>query len=116
MLTPAGMKKELQAIRDFGVYGEVIDRGQGYSSDAVPTIWAKRPKGSEVRCRLVCKGCYQETLHKGDTNASPLLINQKLLLLVDLTKNFRFNFYDVGTTLCHAGLKEEVYVKPPKGF
>ena len=59
-------------------------------------MWVKRPKGAEERCRLVCKRCDQETIDKGDTYAStPLLISLKLLLVVGLHMDYKFNFYDV---------------------
>lgn len=42
-------------------------------------------RGTEVRCRLMCHGCYQETTDKGDTYTStPLLVSLKLCLLLRL--------------------------------
>lgn len=37
------MKKELQAMNEFGVY---VER---YLLEALPTMWVKRPKGAEVQ-------------------------------------------------------------------
>lgn len=65
---------------------ELRDGGDNYYADALPTMWVKRPKGAEVRRRLVCKGCDQETIDKDDTYAStPLLISLKLRLVVGYT-------------------------------
>lgn len=51
-------------------------------------MWVKRPNGTGIWCRLVCKGRYQETTDKDDTYANtPLFISLKLLLLIGLTKN-----------------------------
>lgn len=88
------MKKELQQdIKDFGVYNEVQVSGADDAcyQGALPTLWVKRPKGAEIRCRLVRKGCYKESTDTDDTYAdTPLLIILKLLLfLIDLTKNYK---------------------------
>lgn len=82
-LTTAGMMEELQAMTESGIYDEVQISvlGENLYRGALPTTWAKRPKDTEVRCQLVCKGCYQETTHTGDTCANtPLLISSKQLL------------------------------------
>lgn len=87
-LTEASMKEEVQAMKDFGFYDGVSTSGDNehYFDEALPTTWVKRPQGTEARCRLVCKGCYQETADKDDTYASmPLLINLKLLFLFGLS-------------------------------
>lgn len=100
-------------MKDFDVYEEVEmrDDGDNYYADTLPTMWAKRPKGAEVRCRFVCKGCDQETIDKGDTCAStPLLCSLKLFLVVGLHNNYRFNLYDVCRAFLHAELREEVFV------
>lgn len=77
----------------------------------------KRREDDEIRCKLVCKGCYKDSIENDDTYAStPLLINLKLRLLIGLSKNYRFNFYDVSTAFLHAELQEEVYVKRPIEF
>lgn len=56
-------------------------------------------------------------MEKDDIYAStPLLISLKLLLLIGLSKGYKFNFYDDNTAFLHAALKEEVYVKPPPDF
>lgn len=49
-LTTTGMKKELQAMKGFGVHDEVRINGMGdnYDRGALPTMWAKRPKGTEI--------------------------------------------------------------------
>lgn len=39
-------------------------------SKTLPTMRVNRPNGAEVRCRLACKGCYQEAIDMGDTYAS----------------------------------------------
>lgn len=76
-------------------------------------MWVKRPNGAEIRCQLVCKGCYQETTDKDDTYSStPLLISLKLLLRIGPTKKYKFNFYGVSAAFLHAELKENVYERP----
>lgn len=62
-------------------------------------MWVKKPDGAEIRCRLGCKGCYQETTYKDDTYAS--------------AQNPGFNLDDVSTASLHAELCDEVYVRPP---
>lgn len=54
--TRAGMETELQAMKDFGVYGDVSTSGnkERYLADALPKMWVTRPKGIASRCRLVC--------------------------------------------------------------
>lgn len=104
-LTTARMKKELQAMKDFGMYDEVSvnDLGENYNRGALPTMWIKRPKGTDVRCRLVCKSCYQEKLDKGDTYASaPLLITLNLLLFVGLVMDYGLNLNDISMLFLHA--------------
>lgn len=107
-------------MQDFGIHDEVHTTGSNaqYLTDALPTLWVKRPRGSEVRRRVVVrKGCYQEMFDKDGTNAStPPLINLKLILFFGLSKNYHFNCYDVGTAFLHAELQGEVYVEPPVGF
>lgn len=59
-----------------------------------------RPKGVEVRCRLMCKGCYQDTVDKGGAYTSiPLLIILKLLRLIDLSRSSSFNFFPSPSTM-----------------
>lgn len=85
------MEKELQAMKDFGVYGaiKIDDSEENHHRDALPAMWVQRPRGAEIRCRLVCTGCYQETTDTGDAYANtPLLINLKLLLRTGLAKNY----------------------------
>lgn len=80
-------------------------------------MWVKRPKGAEFPCRLVCKGCYKATTDRGDAYAStPLLITLNLLILIGLTKNYSFTFYDVHIAFLHAELKEQVYVRTAEEF
>lgn len=64
-LTTAGIKEELQAMKDLGVYDDASTRGDNrlYLSEELPTMWVERSEGAEVRCRRVPKGCYQETTH-----------------------------------------------------
>lgn len=109
------MKKALQARQDFGVYGKVKINDSEKNDDRymLPTMWDKRSKGADIRCRLDCKGCYQDTTDKDDTYANTtLLISLKVLLLIGLAKNCSFNFYDINNAFLHA----EVYVKPPIEF
>lgn len=83
-------------MKDFGVYRGVqaSQADARYGRDALPIMWVKRPKGAEVCCRLVCNGCYQETLDKGDTDSStPPLISLKLFLSIGLTNMYSFNIY-----------------------
>lgn len=76
---------------DFGVYGAVHMFGENsqYLADALHLMWVKKPKGGEVCCRLVCKGCDQDSVHKDNTySKKSLLINLKLLVVVGLSKNY----------------------------
>lgn len=51
-LTTNGMKKELQAMKDFGVYDEVHNTSDNDHTltGAVPTMWVKRPKRVVIAC------------------------------------------------------------------
>lgn len=46
----------------------------------------------------------------------PLIISQRLLLLVGLSKKYHFNVYGVGAVFLHAELQEDICVKPPIDF
>ncbi len=81
----AGMTTEMNSMKNFDVYEEVAADQllPEQIRDALPTMWVKKAKGAEVRCRLVCKGCYEETPDKDDVYAStPLLTSLKILLIV----------------------------------
>lgn len=59
-LTTIGTEKELQAMKVFGVYDKMSTRRnrEHRISGALPTMWAKRPEGAEVRCEaLAVAGC-----------------------------------------------------------
>lgn len=93
------MQKELQAMKELGVYNEVHATSGNYHTltEALPTLWVQRPSGDEICCRLLYKGCYQYSMDKGDTYAiNRLLISLKLFLLIGLSNNRRFN-YDIST-------------------
>lgn len=108
---------KLQPMKDFGVDDEVHvgDGQESYSRDSLSPMWVKRPKGSETRCRLGCKRCYQETADKDDAHASaPLLTSLKLLLLIGPTKNYCFTLYDASTASMPNDVKRYVFAPPPR--
>lgn len=103
-------------MADFGVYEEfhITSDNKHTLTDAHPTMSVK---GDKIRCRLVCKGCYPDSIDKADTYTSaPLLISPTLLLLIGLPKNYSLTFYDVNTAFLHAELQGDVYIKPPIEF
>jgi hypothetical protein len=57
-LLRAGMQREMEAMKEFGVYSEVpkADLGPSIASKASTTRWVLRWKGDEVRARLVARG------------------------------------------------------------
>lgn len=65
-------------MKDFGIFDETntSNGNKRWFSDALPIMRVKRSKGADVRCRLVCKACYQDTVDKDDNYAGKLaLIN-----------------------------------------
>lgn len=65
----------------------------------------------------MCKGCCQDSVDQGDTDAiAPLLISLELLLIVGISEQLSFTFDDISTACMHAEPNEEVYVMPPVEF
>ena len=67
-----GMRKEIQSVKDFDVYDEVLSTllSQEQLRACIPCRWVHRPKGLDVKSRVVVKGYKQLTEDKDDTFAS----------------------------------------------
>lgn len=109
-LTTLGVKKKLQAMKDFGVDDETSTGGDNEHrlSDASST-------------KQVCRGALPTnaqrvlpgTVDKDATYASTrLLISWELPLRIGLPRSYSFNFYDVSLAFLHADLGEEAYARP----
>ena len=116
----AGMEKEMTSMKSFEVYDEVhvslLTRKQ--IANAIGIRWVLNRKEGDVRCRLVAQD-YWRTADASDIFAStPLLTSLKLLLLVELDRNYRMLFGDASKAFLNATLPdgEEVFVKGPKEY
>ena len=114
-LEVAGMDKEMNSMRDFGVYEEVkVDELPPEKvASAISTKWVKRFKGDSVRCRLVARGFDQVSDADDNFASTPSLVTLKLLLLLAITKNWYILAGDVSTAFLNALMTDEVFVIPP---
>ena len=119
-LVVEGMKKEIKSIRDFDVYEEVDANTltPEQLKACIPTRWVHRPKGLEVKSRVVVKGYKQLIEDKDDTFAStPSFVTLKLLLTLALSRHWYCIGADVSTAFLHALWSgETTYVWPPEEF
>ena len=117
-----GMKEELQIMKDFDVMDEIPASSltQEEQDSALDTTWAYRWKGSDVRCRLCIRGCFQVIEDLDLLFAStPTLHILKLLIIVALSMGLGIYTFDITTAFLHAMLNPSdpaIRVWPPWEF
>ena len=117
-----GMDKEMDSMKTFGVYTEIpIDKvTQEQYDSAIDLRWVKRWKTeSELRMRLVARGCFQDD-EKLDTDtlfaSTPSLVTLRLMLTLAIARGWFISLADISTAFLHAALLEDVFVFPPKEY
>ena len=114
-----GMDREMSSMKDFNVYSEIpIEQTTKEQRDsAIDLKWVKRWKTeSELRMRLVARGCFQEA-SKLDSDtlyaSTPSLVTLRLMLTLAIARGWAISLADISTAFLHALLTEEVFVIPP---
>ena len=119
-LVKAGMKREIQSLKDFDVFEEVPTDSltQEQLRACIPTGWVHKPKALEVKSRIVVRGYAEQVQDKDDTFAStPSFTTLKLLLVLAVARNWHILGADVSTAFLHAlwtGI--ETFIWPPPEF
>ena len=109
-------------MKEFNVYTETpIDKitPEQYNS-AIDLRWVKRWKtDSELRMRLVARGCFQDD-EKLDTDtlfaSTPSLVTLRLMLAVSIARGWCISLADISTAFLHAALTEDMFVFPTKEY
>jgi hypothetical protein len=104
-LVKAGMKREIQSLKDFDVFEEVPTDSltQEQLRTVIPTGWVHKPKALEVKSRIVVRGYAEQVQDKDNTFAStPSFTTLKLLLVLAVARNWYILGADVSTAFLHA--------------
>ena len=119
-LLKAGMKRELQSLKDFDVFEEIhtSNLSDQQIKSAIPTGWVHKAKGLEVKSRVVVRGYAEQVSDPDDTYAStPSFTTLKLLLTLAISRSWFVMGADVSTAFLHAlWTKEETFIIPPWEF
>jgi len=119
-LLKAGMKRELQSLKDFEVFEEVetSNLSEQQVTSAIPTGWVHKAKGLEVKSRVVVRGYAEQVSDPDDTYAStPSFTTLKLLLTLAISRTWFVMGADVSTAFLHAlWTKDETFIVPPAEF
>ena len=101
---------ELEKLKNFEVYKEVIDEGQ----PVISTRWILWRKKEEVRARLVARG-FEEDI---DTNVDSPTISKcsmRLTLAIAVSLGWKVQSTDVKSAFLQSQpIKRDVFIKPPK--
>ena len=117
-----GMDREMNSMREFNVFSEVpIEQTTQQQRDsAIDLKWVKRWKTeSELRMRLVARGCFQEASKLDSDNlyaSIPSLVTLRLMLALSIARGWSITLADISTAFLYALLTEEVFVFPPKEY
>ena len=106
----AAKEVELQKLKDFDVYDEVIFQGQ----ECVSTRWVLWHKGSEVRARLVARG-FEEVA--GIEKESPTVgkVSVRLFFAICGSKMWTVKTTDIKSAFLQGNpIDREICIKPPK--
>ena len=76
--------------------------------------WVLKPKGIEVKARVVVRGFEQAFTDVETASPTPSLTTMLTLLSLGVSTGMQINTGDVSTAFLHAPLTEEVLVQPPK--
>ena len=110
--TLKGMLKEAESITDFNVYDKVpLSTVKG---PVLSSRWVMKPKGIEVKARVVVRGFEQAFTDVETASPTPSLTTMLTLLSLGVSTGMHINTGDVSTAFLHAPLTEEVLVQPPK--
>ena len=116
----AGMKKEIQQMKEQGVYTEIDGTTLTTEqwSNIVESRWVLRPKQQEVRARMVAKG-YTENISDNDLiyASAPLFCILRILLTMALSNNWSVRTGDVSVAFLHAPAATlNIIMRPPPEF
>ena len=101
---------ELQKLKQFNTYEEVVDTGQ----NRISTTWVLWMKGEQVRARLVARGFEDEDEFRSD---SPTVSKSvvKIMLAVASSKGWKVKTTDIKSAFLQGKkIEREVYLIPPK--
>ena len=114
-LVQRGMEKEMKHMGAFDVFEEV-DADVAIGKEVISLGWVYKPKGDEIRCRLVARQ-YAWMEKRDDTfAATPSSVSLRCVLAVAAMENRFVQVADFTTAFLNAPLSEEIYGKPPAGF
>jgi hypothetical protein len=115
-LRSAGRVKELQQMKDFGVY-EAVDRNTVKGVKVIKTRWVENLKSSsEARCRFVAKDIAY--YRRGDVYAAtPSNLAKRLIECFAAKLHYPTMVADVSVAFLHAPAgARTIYVEPPDEF
>ncbi len=113
------MKKELSNITQRNVWEEIDLKDLKPDKKSLGTRWVYTKKySSNYKARLVVLGCYQTPGKDYAETFSPVASDTtiRMVLCVANYKGWDIEQIDVETAFLNADLKEEVYIKVPKGY
>ena len=106
----AAKELELQKLKDFDTYQEVVDEGQ----DQITTTWVLTLKGHEVKARLTARG-FQEQDEYPKESPTMQKYSLRTLLTIASAKGWPIETVDVKSAFLQGTkLERKVYVKPPR--
>ena len=86
-----GMMKEMNSMKDFDVYDEVLVKGctDEQVNEAVDCRRVKVWKNeTDLRCRVVVRGCFQNVEKNNLFASTPSLVTMRLLLCMAMPRNW----------------------------
>ncbi len=115
----AAMIKELSCIQQRGVWKAVNTKDVGNGSRILSTRWLYSIKNDGTcKARLVAMGCFQRPGIDYWETFSPVVSDPviRMTLCVANHRNWDIQQIDVETAFLNAELKEDVYIRVPKGM
>ncbi|MCP4140355.1 MAG: hypothetical protein GY755_08720, partial [Chloroflexi bacterium] len=116
------VKNELESIKERNVWKEIDLKDIPSNTKALGTKWVFIEKhinqGKKYKARLVVLGCYQRPGVDYTETYSSVAADSTIRFLLSVANYKKWEIKQIGveTAFLNAEIKEEVYLKPPKGY
>ena len=110
----AGDEREIRQMKDLQLYSLIKETDVPYDKSILPTGWARRMKGSEVRSRCVLKD-FAATLRDDIFAPTPSPLSVRGLLLYATWFDLRVETGDHVCAFMQADSSSDSCARPPKG-